>query len=182
MGKIAVTRKQCDIFPGDWSVKPEQMYVALSNTTYKDKVNIIEFGAGAGTDCLAQLLTDINVPFKYVSYENDPVYASKRPDVQTVLWSEWPTLLVANTYDLVIIDGPAGRNRIKWYPLVRRHVRKGTVLLIDDYRHFSDFAKAVNINFRHRVIREDTYPPRIEGGQISWLVTRILVPQIRGRK
>jgi hypothetical protein len=182
MGQINITEEQCKVFPGGWSIKPDQMYVALSNVTYTDKLNVLEFGSGTGTHCLAQLLTDLKIPFNYVAYENDPVYVCNRPDVRTVLWTKWPEQLEPEVYDLVIIDGPAGKNRIKWYPLIKQVTRSGTILMIDDFRHFSEFLLALNLNFKHKVIREVTKPVSPYGGQISWLVTAVKKPHPRGRK
>ena len=173
MGKIAVTAVQCNIFPGGWSIKPEQMFVALSNVEYGDRLRIIEFGAGAGTYALVELLNGLHIPYDYVSYETDASYVCKAKEVQTVLWKDFPTLLENGQYDLVIIDGPAGLDRVKWYPLLESHVHPGTILLVDDYRHFKEFDVALNNYFKHSVIAEDLQPSIPNAGQISWVVTRV---------
>ena len=182
MGKINITSEQCSVFPGGWSIKPDQMFTALSNVEYTDKLKILELGAGVGTNVLADLLTKLGVPFTYVSYENDPVYACTRPDVQTVMWTTWPTELVKDLYDLVIIDGPAGRQRVHWYPLIRDVVHPGTIILVDDYCHFAAFKLALNLNFKHHMICEKTQSRQPTGGQISWVVTRVISAVHRRRE
>ena len=46
---------------------------------------------------------------------------------------------------MVIVDGPTGIDRRKWYPLLKKCTRKGTIVVIDDFRHFPEYEKALNI-------------------------------------
>ena len=174
MGKLNITRDQCNIFPGGWSIKPEEMYTALSSVEYTDVLRILEFGAGDGTRALVKLLTDTGVGFEYTSYENDALFAVMDPRVHTVMWRDMPTKLEQGIFDLVIIDGPMGLDRCKWYPLVAPMTHKGTIIVVDDYHHFTEFKVALDKHFTHDVIQEHLEAPIPGAGQVSWVVTRVI--------
>lgn len=164
---------ECSAFPGGWSVNPEQMFLALKHLTYSKAVNVLEFGSGAGTDILVQLLHKKKVPYSYTAYENDKTYASKSNNVQTILWSSFPNRVVPGIFDLIIIDGPHGVSRARWYPMLRRSVRKGTIMVVDDFRHYAEFKTALDANFRYKTIHEhvETY---VKGKPyVTWTVIKI---------
>ena len=173
MSKLAITSKLCKQFPGGWSVKSDAMNVALWHTRYNRTLNILEFGAGAGTQVLVDILTRLNAAFNYVSYENKPEYVCTSPKVQTVMWDVCPTELVPGIFDFVIIDGPAGVTRTQWYPLLKTHVQQGTIILIDDFRHFKEFEIALNSAFHYRTLASRTDKKVAGITQITWLVVKV---------
>src|SRR5690349_2610845 len=74
LNNIDITLQDTRYFPGDWSLTPEEVYLALKHCTYEKTFKILEFGAGEGTVQLARLLTEKNIPFEYHVFENDPAY------------------------------------------------------------------------------------------------------------
>jgi hypothetical protein len=170
---LNIKPNECSAFPGGWSVNPEQMYLALKHLTYHKAINVLEMGSGEGTTALVALLDKKKVPYSYTAYENDKAYASKSNNVRTIMWSAFPNRVVPGIFDLIIIDGPHGVSRIKWYPLLRRNVRKGTIIVVDDYRHYAEFKVALDRNFRYKTIHEhvETY---IKGAPyVTWIVIKI---------
>jgi len=172
--RLKIRYSDCGIFPGGWSVRPDEMHFTLRSVRYSATLNILEFGAGAGTVALIRLLDKYRVPFKYVSYEDKLEYMCKDPRVQTILWTDFPTTTVDGIFDLIIIDGPAGLSRTKWYPLIKKNVKPGTIILVDDYRHFTEFETALNANFKYRAVLERTQPHIKGQPQITWLIARVL--------
>lgn len=178
--ELRITEKDCENFPGRWSLNPEQVYTALSHVTYRRVLKILEFGSGKGTYVMARMLNRKGIRFKYVTYENDERFVCDHPKVQTVFWTDFPKKLVKGIYDLVIIDGPAGLTRTQWYPLLRSHVRQGTILLIDDFRHFKQFLKVLKRNFRYRLIHEVAEPKVPGRAQVTWRVVQVVCPKGKG--
>lgn len=173
MARIKITAKDAYLFPGGWSLKPDEMYLALRSVTYQKQFNLLEFGAGAGTGAMVTLLKKLKIPYRYVSYENNTAYVCADKTVETVFWKDFPTVLVPGIFDLIIIDGPQGKIRCDWYPLLKGHTRSGTILVVDDYRHFPQFETVLNANMSHTIIKE--FGPELTRTKkmLTWLVTRI---------
>lgn len=146
------------------------MLVGLNEVSYRGKLQILELGAGEGTHRLVELLQGRKVPFEYTSYENDTRWICTRPEVYSVVWTTMPALLRPHIYDFVIVDGPKGAVRAKWYPLLKDCVRKGSVILIDDYGHHPEFRVALNETFQYKVVGE--YLPEARSGE-TWKVVKV---------
>lgn len=167
MPSLDIQSEECSLFPGGWSMPPREMHDALKSVTYTDTLKILEMGSGEGTRVLAILLRSKGIPNLYVSYENDPRFLVKDPGVTTIMWSEFPKELYHDIFDLVIIDGPNGKIRKNWYPLLRSVVRPGTVIAIDDFGHYKEFGEALDKNFTYTTISE--YEPQARRG-VTWKV------------
>ncbi len=166
--RVEVPLEQLRAFPGNWSLAPEEIYYALKHCTYKEKLRILEFGAGAGTKALVDVLKAHHIPFEYHSFENDPAYIQELAGVQfhpysltPVAWSkvkEWVPevkrvdLGLLPVFDLILIDGPHGVSRAEWYAKFKPFTRPGTVLLIDDYHHYVEFEEALNANYTYDTV------------------------------
>lgn len=149
------------------------MYRALGAVKYGARLKLLEFGAGAGTEALASLLQSKQVPFLYVSYENNPEYLSTREDVKAVYWKETPEHLYPERYDLILMDGPRGsktNTRMRWFPLLRPVVKKGTILVIDDFGHNPGYRSNLDQHFSYFTVAEKD--PDAETGE-SWIVVEI---------
>ena len=148
-----------------------EMCEALRAVTYNSRLYILEIGGGAGTRALLQLLREKKLLFTYVVYENNPDYLVDDLEVETVLWREFPeTLRHPHTYDLVIVDGPHGVTREKWYPLLKPRVREGTIIAIDDFGHYPEFGQALDANFAYTKVAE--FEPEARKG-VTWKVVRV---------
>ncbi len=148
-----LTLDDCAAFPGKWSICPEAAYAALKVVRYEHNLRVLEFGSGEGTKAILDLLTKREIPFVYHAWENNEQYISADPRVHTYIWDgiNFPSQLTG-TYDLVIVDGPNGVTRNKWYPLLKDVVQNGTILLLDDFYHHKEFAVALEENFAFRTV------------------------------
>ena len=175
--------EDCQNFPGNWSLSPEEIFFALKYATFIDTFQILEFGAGEGTVRLSKLLQKHGIPYEYHTFENSQSYLLNLPNVTFHLYAlppapqgnlaEWcpivqsveiPDLPIA---DLVIVDGPHGVSRAEWYAKFKSLTRPGTIILIDDFHHFSEFGEALDRNFVYETIieynRSHIYPIKNEG-------------------
>ncbi len=165
-----------------WSLSPIALEAAFNSVKWPlDHFRLLEVGAGALTPRLADRLLAERAGglfnrLTYVSYESNPDWAerARHPAVNLIVHetgNRWPASLLDGVYDLVVIDGPNGVVRERWYAMLPPHVRSGTVLLIDDFNHYAEFETALNAAFpQHTVLaRFDRFP---WGGE-SWRVVRI---------
>jgi hypothetical protein len=162
--------EECQDFPSDFSLAPEEIYYSLKYATYKDTFQILEFGAGEGTVRLVELLQKQNIPYEYNTFENCLNFILNLPNVTfhyyplpDVEWHhldqwrpfvqsvEMPDLPIA---DLVIVDGPHGRSRADWYTKFKHLTRPGTIILIDDFHHYEEFGDELDKNFVYETIIE----------------------------
>lgn len=180
MARLNISPVDCKEFTSGWSLSPDAVYAALKHTRYNKKLRLLEFGSGIGTRHMVNLLKSKNVPFKYIAYENNPDYVTDAPEVRTILW-DWdtfPTRIAGGKFDLVIIDGPNGVRRQLWYPLLKKSVRRGTVMLIDDFLHYSEFKTALCKNFEYAIMAEyaKTVPVNADSAPrlITWQVVQVL--------
>jgi len=176
---IPITLEEVSLFPGDWSLEPEEIHLALKHCTFKNKLKILEFGAGEGTVQLIALLEKKNIPYEYHSFENDRDFLQslvlKVPQVifhhyfvpgtsisdcgkwmPYVSQVELPELPI---FDLIIVDGPHGVSRSCWYTKFKKYSKEGTVILVDDFHHFEEFSQELNKNYNYITIIEYNQNP-----------------------
>jgi hypothetical protein len=83
-------------------------------------------------------------------------------------------LIIPNKiYDIVLIDGPNGVNRSKWYSKIRNHIAYHTIMLIDDYNHYTEFETELNRNYNYTILSlsDEPFKPY---GEHSWrIITNI---------
>jgi hypothetical protein len=167
-------------FKGGWSLCDYEVYICFKYITYVEKINILEFGAGDGTEQMMIFLNKNNIKFNYISVEHDSSFANTlgveyrlyshpnwRQDDNP--WNYNPELLenvelnLGNTiFDFVIVDGPNGVGRAKWYKKFKNNIREGTILLIDDFHHYKEFGDELNINFEYELINVFNQDDRFE--------------------
>lgn len=168
--KIDISLEDAKYFPGNFSLTPEEIYLALKHCSYREKFTILEFGAGESTVQLSKLLTQKHIPFEYHVFENDPLYIKNIGDVHYHYYflpsipfhrcSEWNDVVARYTlpdlpnFDLVIVDGPHGVARSQWYSKFKKYTKPGTIILIDDFQHFKEFGEALDKNFTYSTVIE----------------------------
>jgi hypothetical protein len=170
--RLCVNEHECAAFTGGMSICSLAMANALSAVEFDDRLRILELGSGAGTQALVNLLDKLVVPFEYQAYENDPLFVCSDSRVHTTLWdgANFPKS-IGGQFDFVIVDGPNGKTRAEWYPLLKSVVTPGTVLLIDDYYHHEEFERALNECFSYETI------DRKSGSHECWKTVRILAAE-----
>jgi hypothetical protein len=173
---IQFTEADVSQFPGQWSLNPQQMLVALNALDWSTikHFNILEFGSGVGTTVLAELLLKKGIRFTYHSYEMAKKYVVQHHAVQGIYAPTFPAKLRPIEPHLVIIDGPNGSARTRWYPLVAQIAKPGCVVLVDDFDHYPVFARALNRNFKHEVIEHQNLGKPQHGAVICWKTVRII--------
>ncbi|MDP1880628.1 MAG: hypothetical protein Q8K60_06785 [Parachlamydiaceae bacterium] len=171
----SIDMKQNDTkgFPGNYSLNPEEIYRALKFTCYQDSLKILEFGAGEGTAQLTMLLKKKNVSYDYHVFENAVQFVKELDNVTYYLYdlpnnvhcNQWGSavenieLPILPIFDLIIVDGPHGVSRAKWYCKFKKYTRPGTVILIDDFHHYKEFEEALEKNFKYITIVEYNQTP-----------------------
>ena len=172
MDTLNITSTDCRGFAGGWSLDSRQMFKALQAVRYKRILNILEFGSGAGTGILHNICVKKGVATRYIAYEDNSLYAC--PDVTTIVYKDFPTeiLHLPMPADLVVIDGPHGVSRVKWYPLIKPHVRRGTIIIVDDFLHYKEFGETLDANFSYDAIDEYQEPPKGDGW-VTWKTVRV---------
>lgn len=191
------TQDDCRAMPGRWSLWPAAVETALNAvawdrlplvTGHPDEApvpffSVLELGAGAGTAALNEILRAKPLRYNYISLESNAKYLAAVPGVLSVHQPSFPDDLLQvlpTTFgkaDLIIVDGPNGVIRSRWYPLLRPLVRRGTVLLLDDFDHFPEFAQALDSNFNYQLIDHVNLGKPASGGSVvCWRIVRILSP------
>ena len=143
-------RNDFSVFVGGWSYEGESLYRACNSleTNSLSKLSVLEFGCGDSTIKLYNILKS-KLQFldvEYDCYENDPVFAVVHPNIVCSLYhkdSIDSVTLPSKKYDFVLIDGPHGVDRMKWYAKIKNVVKEGTVILVDDWNHFAEFEQAL---------------------------------------
>lgn len=181
MQKINLQIEDFSDFKGLWGLTPYEIFIALKNTTYKDKLNILEFGSGDGTTNLVNLLNKKLVPFNYISVENDKNFATTE-NVNYIMYdlpidvnSSYDEYLLDKVnlklddtiFDLVIVDGPHGVGRSRWYQKFKNNTREGTIILVDDFFHYTQFEDELNKNFKYDLINVFSSQLHITGNFIN---------------
>lgn len=142
-------------FKSEWSLCPYEIFLALKFCTYENNFKILEFGSGDGTIQLVSVLKNYNINFVYDSFENDSNYAKDNLvnyHVYDIKKIDDVEILSKQIYDLVIIDGPNGPLRSKWYRKFKNNIRSGTIILIDDFHHFKEFSSCLNEEYDYETI------------------------------
>ena len=138
-------------FVGGWSYEGDSLYHACRSISIEDTkcLNILEFGCGDSTVKLYDILKTKLLPntqIKYHCYENDPAFAILHPKIVCTLYHKDnidSVCLPSEKYDFVLIDGPHGVDRMKWYAKVNHVIKEGTVILIDDWNHYKEFDESL---------------------------------------
>ena len=155
MNRIDIELLDTSKFKGGWGLSPHEIYLSLKYLDYDKILKILEFGSGDGTTYLTDLLNYKKINFEYKSIENDENYAKtfgveyqlyKLIDIDDVI------LETNGFFDLIIVDGPHGVDRYKWYSKFKKNVRIGTIILIDDFHHYNEFNDELNKHYEYELV------------------------------
>ena len=143
-------RNDFSVFVGGWSYVGESLFQACNSLNIADtnSLSVLEFGCGDSTVKLHGILKNRLPDLKilYDCYENNPSFAILHPNIICTLYHKDnidAVALSSRKYDLVLIDGPHGVDRMKWYSKVTDVIREGTVVLIDDWNHYDEFEESL---------------------------------------
>jgi hypothetical protein len=113
-------------FPvSSWSMRPSLIVSILNDVLLSERTNIIEFGSGISTICIAQVIRQYNLDVSFVAIEHDETWfriiekyltennLSGLVDYQLCAlqennegWYKLPGNIISKKYDQLILDGP----------------------------------------------------------------------------
>jgi hypothetical protein len=76
-------------------------------------------------------------------------------------------------FDIVLVDGPHGDNRSRWYAKIRKNVKAGTIILVDDFNHYTCFSEELDKNFKYELLSHSD-EPFVAYGEHSWKIVRVI--------
>ncbi len=164
-------------FAGGWSYTQREMTELFKHIKYSDEYSILEFGSGASTILLYNHFRKYVKDLKFITYEsNVEFYLKDNPGITYVYYNQDDIKSIEipkEKYDLILIDGPNGDKRSLWYSKIRDNVKEGTIILVDDFNHFSCFGEELDKNFNYDILSYHD-EPFIPFGEHSWKIVRIL--------
>jgi hypothetical protein len=159
-------------FQGGWSYTSKEMGDFFKFVKSKEEYKILEFGSGNSTKIMYDIMERFCKNIEYDTYETDAAYKVVHKNVNSILYTmdEIDNVqLLDKKYDIILIDGPNGVNRYKWYEKIRNNVSYDTIILIDDYNHYKEFEDALNAIFKYRVLSASD-EPFVPYGEHSWRI------------
>lgn len=165
-------------FNGGWSYTQKEMNSLFSFIKYTDDYSILEFGAGDSTSKLWIHFKKYTKNLSYTVFETNHLYTPLFPEIKTILYdaNNIDSIDIPDgTFDLILVDGPNGDKRAKWYSKIRKSVKSGTIILIDDFNHFSSFSKELDKNFQYETL-DHFEIPFVPYGEHSWKIVKVIRP------
>ena len=144
--------------------------------TQRESYNVLEFGSGNSTRILYDIIERYCKNISYDTYETDESYRVVHKNVNTILYNinQIDQLNIPDKiYDIILIDGPNGVLRSKWYSKIRNNIAYHTIMLIDDYNHYTEFETELNRNYNYTILSLSDEPFK-PNGEHSWrIITNI---------
>lgn len=141
------------VFKGGWSYMAEEMKNAVNLLPEQKKVNVLEFGCGDSSIKLFNLLSE-KWDVKYKAFESNQKFHVDNSQIDCSLYNEneIENLNIGDEkYDFILIDGPNGVLRKHWYSKIVKNVKSGTVILIDDWCHYTEFENSLVNDFGSKI-------------------------------
>jgi hypothetical protein len=163
-------------FDGGWSYTQKEMTNLFRFIQYSDSYSILEFGGGSSTKKLFDHFSKYTSNLTYYVYETHASFLPAIPELKVVMYDfdqMDPIEIVDHKFDLILVDGPNGDRRSKWYSKFRKCVKPGTILLIDDFNHYKCFSDELDNNFEYELLDHSDEPFRPDG-EHSWKIVRII--------
>jgi hypothetical protein len=171
-GHVLITSEDISSFDGGWSYSKKEMSEFLKFIQISDSYKILEFGAGKSTRILYDLIERACYNIEYDTYEHDEKYKVVHKNVNTIMYKvdEMDNICTPDKkYDIIIIDGPHGLLRTKWYNKIKKNIKHDTILLIDDYNHYNEYQEELNKNFKYTILSRSDIPFS-PNGEHSWRI------------
>ncbi len=177
------TNMNFSVFKGGWSYMEEEIQNAVFLLPEQNNLNVLEFGCGDSSIKLFNLLNEKwNV--KYKAFESNNKFFINHSGIECVIYNDKDieNLDIGNdVYDFILIDGPNGILRKFWYSKITKNVKKGTIILIDDWCHYNEFENALVNDFGSKIKYEvietrKEYDPNSDPhlGYKSWKIVKVL--------
>ena len=161
---IYLHMKNIQIFNGGWSYTNLEMSELFKNIdlekTY-EKYNILEFGAGDSSKKIYSLFENNVKKLNYYIVEcNESYLPDNKEAFNIILYDEnYIENIELNNYidndikfDLILVDGPNGEKRKYWYNKFKKFVKIGSIILVDDFNHFTSFGEELNNSYEYELL------------------------------
>jgi hypothetical protein len=162
-------------FKGGWSYTQKEISELLKNLTFKKDYSVLEFGSGDSTKKLYEYIKNYTTNLTFYTYESDINYVEDNKEIHYILYdiNKIKDVVIPDIkFDLILIDGPNGNLRSLWYSKIKNNVKNGTIVLIDDFNHYSSFSEELDKNFEYETLSFSNIP-FVPYGEHSWKIVRI---------
>lgn len=92
----------------------------------------------------------------------------KNPTLRGAFYNLEPEDFPKTKIDAIILDGPHGNGRSMCFPLFFKHIKSGTLILVDDFHHYP-FLDDLGRLFKFDILEERQYQHSNKG----WVVLRV---------
>lgn len=174
-------------FAGGWSYSQNEMtelfkFIDLNKVSEIDNFSILEFGSGDSSVKLANIFSKATHNLTYYTYESNSNYVQYDHRIRTILYNEndienvnlSDNINLEQKFDLILVDGPNGNNRMFWYEKFKHFVKPGAIILIDDFNHYSSFGEQLDKHFEYELLSFSN-EPFVPNGEHSWKIVRVRV-------
>lgn len=157
---------------GGWAYCSEQILQFIPDLEKVDKLKIMEFGAGDSSIKIYEHFKQLYKNVSYLCYETSTQWAPNHPNIEVVMYREVPSVKLRDQkYDLILVDGPTGVTRKFWYQKLKKVIKSGTIIHIDDYDHYREFEEELIKNIQYKELYRKS---RKFKGEKSWLTVKVL--------
>lgn len=167
---------QLPSFSGGWSYTQREMEEFFSHVVYFPNMAVLEFGSGDSTIKLYDHFKRYVDNLDFYTYESNSNFIGSHKGVHYISYSESnidEVVLPRIQFDVILIDGPNGDKRSKWYSKIKENVKTGTIILIDDFNHYQCFSDELDKNFKYETLshHEEMF---VAYGEHSWKIVRVV--------
>jgi SAM-dependent methyltransferase len=171
----------CSQFSGGWSYTQKEIQELFKYLNFKETYSILEFGSGDSTIKLYNYIKKYVNNLIFYTYESDSNYIIENTEINYILYdinNIQDVVIPDIQFDLILIDGPNGDKRSLWYSKIRNNVKKGTIILIDDFNHYKCFSDELDKNFEYELLSFNN-EPFVPNGEHSWKIVKVIDVKIR---
>jgi predicted O-methyltransferase YrrM len=173
-----------NIFNGGWSYTNVEMTALFQNIDLNKEYlnyNILEFGGGDSSSKILNLFQKNVKDLKYFIFESNENYLPENKENFNIIIYDETDIEKINlenfidkdiAFDLVLIDGPNGDKRKHWYNKIKSFVKIGTIILVDDFNHYSCFSEELDNNFEYTLLSYSDIP-FVPYGEHSWKIVKV---------
>jgi hypothetical protein len=157
---------------GGWAYCSEQIEQFIPDLNKGDKLKIVEFGAGDSSVKIYEYLKRFYESVSYLCYETSIKWAPDHKEIEVIMYENVSNVILREQhYDLILVDGPTGVSRKLWYEKIKKVVKSGTIIHIDDYDHYKEFEEELSKNLNYEELYRKS---RRFKGEKSWLTVKVL--------
>ena len=162
-------------FRGGSSYTKKEITELLKYLSFKDDYVVLDFASDNSSIKLYNYIKNYSTNVTFYTYETDITYIRNHYGIRYTLYdiNNIQNVIIPDIkFDLILIDGPHGDKRSLWYPKIRYNVKNGTIILVDDFNHYTSFSEELDKNFEYELLSFSN-EPFVPYGEHSWKIIRI---------